>query len=216
MRENKVVYGLIGYGGMGRWHTEILSNVPEAVIGGIYDIKEEKREEAKAKGFSVYETEEAMLADSDIDVVLIATPNDCHKPIAIRAMHAGKNVISEKPVTLSSADLLEMEKVAKETGKLFTVHQNRRWDDDFLIIKKLVEEQKLGHVFGSRAVSMVQEESLGTGEKKRSMGAEWSWTGVYTCWIRFYICTEIERSRRYTRHLPISPTRKWTMGSLLF
>ena len=147
MRENKVVYGLIGYGGMGRWHTEILSNVPEAVIGGIYDIKEEKREEAKAKGFSVYETEEAMLADSDIDVVLIATPNDCHKPIAIRAMHAGKNVISEKPVTLSSADLLEMEKVAKETGKLFTVHQNRRWDDDFLIIKKLVEEQKLGHVF---------------------------------------------------------------------
>ena len=50
MRENKVVYGLIGYGGMGRWHTEILSNVPEAVIGGIYDIKEEKREEAKAKG----------------------------------------------------------------------------------------------------------------------------------------------------------------------
>ena len=76
---------------MGRWHTEILSNVPEAVIGGIYDIKGRKREkEAKAKGFSVYETEEAMLADSDIDVVLIATPNDCHKPIAIRAMHAGK------------------------------------------------------------------------------------------------------------------------------
>ena len=129
MRENKVVYGLIGYGGMGRWHTEILSNVPEAVIGGIYDIKEEKREEAKAKGFSVYETEEAMLADSDIDVVLIATPNDCHKPIAIRAMHAGKNVISEKPVTLSSADLLEMENAAKEIGKLLTVHQNRRWDE---------------------------------------------------------------------------------------
>lgn len=147
MRENKVVYGLIGYGGMGRWHTEILSNVPEAVIGGIYDIKKEKREEAKEKGFFVYETEEAMLADPDIDVVLIATPNDCHKPIAIRAMHAGKNVISEKPVTLSSADLLEMEHAAKETGKLLTVHQNRRWDDDFLIIKKLVEEQKLGHVF---------------------------------------------------------------------
>ena len=140
MRENKVVYGLIGYGGMGRWHTEILSNVSEAVIGGIYDIKKEKREEAKEKGFFVYETEEAMLADPDIDVVLIATPNDCHKPIAIRAMHAGKNVISEKPVTLSSADLLEMEHAAKETGKLLTVHQNRRWDDDFLIIKKLVED----------------------------------------------------------------------------
>lgn len=51
MRENKVVYGLIGYGGMGRWHTEILSNVPEAVIGGIYDIKEEKREERRRRAF---------------------------------------------------------------------------------------------------------------------------------------------------------------------
>ena len=50
MRENKVIYGLIGYGGMGRWHTEILSNVPEIEIGGIYDIKEEKRIEAKEKG----------------------------------------------------------------------------------------------------------------------------------------------------------------------
>ena len=190
MRENKVVYGLIGYGGMGRWHTEILSNVPEAVIGGIYDIKEEKREEAKEKGFFVYETEEAMLADPDIDVVLIATPNDCHKPIAIRAMHAGKNVISEKPVTLSSADLLEMENAAKETGKLLTVHQNR-------------------------AVSMVEEVSRVTGEKKRSMVAEWSWTGAYICWIRSYICTVTERSRPYTHHLPMSPTRKWTMASLL-
>ena len=97
MRENKVVYGLIGYGGMGRWHTEILSNVPEAVIGGIYDIKEEKREEAKEKGFFVYETEEAMLADPDIDVVLIATPNDCHKPIAIRAMHPVPSRSDHKP-----------------------------------------------------------------------------------------------------------------------
>ena len=210
MRENKVVYGLIGYGGMGRWHTEIFSNVSEAVIGGIYDIKKEKREEAKEKGFFVYETEEAMLADPDIDVVLIATPNDCHKPIAIRAMHAGKNVISEKPVTLSSADLLEMENAAKETGKLLTVHQNRRWDDDFLIIKKLVEEQKLGHVF-----RIVQEVSRATGEKKRPMVAEWFWTGAYICWIRSYICTVTERSRPYTHHLPMSPTRKWTMASLL-
>ena len=50
MRENKVVYGLIGYGGMGRWHTEILSNVPEAVIGGIYDIKEGKERRSESEG----------------------------------------------------------------------------------------------------------------------------------------------------------------------
>lgn len=213
MRENKVIYGLIGYGGMGRWHTEILSNVPEIEIGGIYDIKEEKRIEAKEKGFSVYGSEEEMLSDPDIDVVLIATPNDCHKPIAIRAMHAGKNVISEKPVTLSSSDLQEMVNVAKETGKFLTVHQNRRWDDDFLIIRKIVEEQKLGHVFriesrvhGSRGIRA-------TGEKKKYMVAEWFLTGVYICWIRFCIFTGIEKLKLYMHHLPILPIRKWMMGS---
>ena len=65
MRENKVIYGLIGYGGMGRWHTEILSNVPEIEIGGIYDIKEEKRIEAKEKGFSVYGSEEEKMCIRD-------------------------------------------------------------------------------------------------------------------------------------------------------
>ena len=212
MRENKVIYGLIGYGGMGRWHTEILSNVPEIEIGGIYDIKEEKRIEAKEKGFSVYGSEEEMLSDPDIDVVLIATPNDCHKPIAIRAMHAGKNVISEKPVTLSSSDLQEMENVAKETGKFLTVHQNRRWDDDFLIIRKLVEEQKLGHVF--RIESRVHGSSaVRSHTKKKYMVAEWFLTGVYICWIRFCIFTEIEKLKLYMHHLLILPIRKWMMGS---
>ena len=66
----------------------------------------------------MYGSEEEMLSDPDIDVVLIATPNDCHKPIAIRAMHAGKNVISEKPVTLSSSDLQEMEKCCQRNRKV--------------------------------------------------------------------------------------------------
>ena len=95
MKENKIVYGLIGFGGMGKWHTEILENVPEIELAGIYDIKEEKRKLAEEAGFHTYETEEAMLADESIDVILVATPNDTHRPIALRAMEAGKNVIVE-------------------------------------------------------------------------------------------------------------------------
>ena len=76
MKENKIVYGLIGFGGMGKWHTEILENVPEIELAGIYDIKEEKRKLAEEAGFHTYETEEAMLADESIDVILVATPND--------------------------------------------------------------------------------------------------------------------------------------------
>jgi len=80
-------------------------------------------------------------------VVLIATPNDTHKDIAIAAMKAGKHVICEKPVAMNSAELEMIIEASKATGKLFMVHQNRRWDADYLTVKKILEEKTLGHVF---------------------------------------------------------------------
>ena len=147
MKENKIVYGLIGFGGMGKWHTEILENVPEIELAGIYDIKEEKRKLAEEAGFHTYETEEAMLADERIDVILVATPNDTHRPIALRAMEAGKNVIVEKPATLSLKELTELEDMAGKTGQFLTVHQNRRWDEDLLTVREILKDQTMGEIF---------------------------------------------------------------------
>ena len=147
MKENKIVYGLIGFGGMGKWHTEILENVPEIELAGIYDIKEEKRKLAEEAGFHTYETEEAMLADESIDVILVATPNDTHRPIALRAMEAGTNVIVEKPATLSLKELTELEDMAGKTGQFLTVHQNRRWDEDLLTVREILKDQTMGEIF---------------------------------------------------------------------
>ena len=147
MKENKIVYGLIGFGGMGKWHTEILENVPEIELAGIYDIKEEKGKLAEEAGFHTYETEEAMLADESIDVILVATPNDTHRPIALRAMEAGKNVIVEKPATLSLKELTELEDMAGKTGQFLTVHQNRRWDEDLLTVREILKDQTMGEIF---------------------------------------------------------------------
>ena len=147
MKENKIVYGLIGFGGMGKWHTEILENVPEIELAGIYDIKEEKRKLAEEAGFHTYETEEAMLADESIDVILVATPNDTHRPIALRAMEAGKNVIVEKPATLSLKELTELEDMSGKTGRFLTVHQNRRWDEDLLTVREILKDQTMGEIF---------------------------------------------------------------------
>ena len=147
MKENKIVYGLIGFGGMGKWHTEILENVPEIELAGIYDIKEEKRKLAEEAGFHTYETEEAMLADESIDVILVATPNGTHRPIALRAMEAGKNVIVEKPATLSLKELTELEDMAGKTGRFLTVHQNRRWDEDLLTVREILKDQTMGEIF---------------------------------------------------------------------
>lgn len=152
-------WALIGYGGMGHWHVEKLKTIAEIDICGIYDILPERRAEAEANGLHAYESLEALLADEKIELVTIATPNDFHRPIAIQAMEAGKNVISEKPVTLSSLDLQAMIDASRRSGKVFSVHQNRRWDEDFLVMKRIYDENALGRVFniesrvhGSRGV----------------------------------------------------------------
>ncbi|MDF2871518.1 MAG: dehydrogenase [Anaerocolumna sp.] len=138
---------IVGLGGMGDWHRELIESIDGLTLAGIYDIKEERQEYAKEKNIRVYDSFEELLADEEVELCLIATPNDLHKPLAIAAMKAGKNVVSEKPVTLNSEDLKEMITASKETGKLFTVHQNRRWDEDFLTMKKIYDNNLLGEVF---------------------------------------------------------------------
>lgn len=147
MKGNNYMIGIVGFGGMGNWHRETIETIDGLEVAGIYDISDARKAYAKEVGVHSYDSLEELLKDEQIDLVLVATPNDLHKPIAITAMRAGKNVVSEKPVTLNSSDLQEMIDVSKETGRLFTVHQNRRWDEDYLTMKKIYEEQKLGEVF---------------------------------------------------------------------
>lgn len=139
--------GIVGFGGMAGWHTQFALKSDVVKLIGVYDIKDERNKAAEDMGIRAFESLDALLADENIDIVTIATPNDFHKEIAIKALAAGKNVISEKPVTLSCADLSEMIEAANKYGKVFSVHQNRRWDVDFLMIKQLYENGEIGKVF---------------------------------------------------------------------
>lgn len=143
----KINVAVVGYGGMGKYHADNISKFEKFNLVGIYDIKEERRNLAIENGVKAYESFEAVLQDDAIELIVCATYNDSHKDIAIRAMKAGKNVISEKPVTLCSADLAEMIKASEETGKLFTVHQNRRWDNDYRTIRNVIDKNELGKIF---------------------------------------------------------------------
>ncbi len=152
-------WALIGYGGMGSWHVGKLRTMEEIRICGIYDILESRRGAARKDGLFAYETLEQLLADPEVDFVTVATPNDRHRELAIRAMEAGKHVICEKPVALSCRELQEMIDASRKYRRVFSVHQNRRFDEDFLVIKKIYGENMLGPVFniesrvqGSRGV----------------------------------------------------------------
>ncbi|WP_046216511.1 Gfo/Idh/MocA family protein [Paenibacillus wulumuqiensis] len=147
--EHKSAYNLVivGYGGMGSYHGQLIEKTERLNVSGVYDTADYRMDLAKSKGYQTYDSMEAVLSDDNVDIVLIATPNDVHKDLAIDALRAGKHVICEKPVTIHSADLLDIIKVAEETGRVFMVHQNRRWDEDFLIVRELVQNHKIGHVF---------------------------------------------------------------------
>jgi len=150
---------IVGLGGMGHEHVRKLKTVKELVVVGSFDLKADRQALAVKEGIQAYPSFDAVLADKAVDVVLIATPNDCHKDIAIAAMKAGKHVICEKPVTLNTAELDAIVEVSKATGKLFMVHQNRRWDEDYLTVKKALADGTLGklhhletRVQGSRGI----------------------------------------------------------------
>ena len=154
MKKNVAV---VGYGGMGQWHvcsiagTTYLNaiNFRESdvcSVYGIYDIDPEKRALAKKDGYKVFETLEDLLSDSEIDIVVIATPNDVHESIAIAALNAGKHVISEKPVTMSCEALENMIAAAEKNGKIFSVHQNRRYDDYYIGMKKIALDGEIGDI----------------------------------------------------------------------
>lgn len=143
--EHKI--GIIGYGGMGGWHEEQIGlrhAIPGLTVGAIYDINPERMELAKSKGYHTAASAEEVFNDSSIDLVLVATPNVYHKDLAIRALKAGKNVLVEKPATLDLAEFNEIVAVAKEENRIFTVHQNRRWDKDYQMVKTALENGEIG------------------------------------------------------------------------
>ena len=139
----KLRIAIVGFGGQGGWHAKQIMKNEVAEVVGVCDIKPSRLEYAKENGIPAYATYEDLLA-GDADVVVVATPNDVHKSLCIKALRAGKHVVCEKPVTLSVADFDEIVKVAKECGKVFEVHQNRRWDTDFLAIKNLIATEQIG------------------------------------------------------------------------
>lgn len=138
---------IVGYGGMGSYHAKLIKDNAFLEVTGTYDILEERRKASREDGYAAYESYEQVLNDDAVGVVLIATPNDVHKELALQAFAAGKHVICEKPVTLSVSDFKDMVSAADAAGRVLMVHQNRRWDEDFLTIKQMYNEKTIGDLF---------------------------------------------------------------------
>ena len=173
----KKKFAVIGYGGMGSWHVNHALKSDVLDLAGIYDIDPEKQEKAKSNGIYSYSSLDELINDKSVELVTIAIPNDVHLETVIKCLLGGKNVICEKPVALSTSDLTEMIAASKKSGKLFTVHQNRRWDVDYLAMQALTDSSEIGaplrvesRIHGSRGIP-----SDWRGEKEHGGGMILDW-----------------------------------------
>lgn len=145
---------IIGYGGMGNNHKKYIiqrlndSDYPEKLeIAGVYDISPERKAFAAELGLKNFDSADEIWNDDSIKIVLVATPNDSHLPYVLKAAECGKNIIVEKPAALSSEETEKMYEAAKKAGVVFSPHQNRRWDDDYLTVRNMYEKQTVGKVY---------------------------------------------------------------------
>ena len=87
-----------------------------------------------------------LLANKTIELIVVTTPNATHFELAKQALEAGKHVVIDKPFTATSEEALELSQLAKSKGLLAVPFHNRRWDGDFLTVKKLIAEQAVGRL----------------------------------------------------------------------
>lgn len=136
---------IAGFGLSGRiFHAPFLAADPRYTLARVYErASGHAREEYP--DVEIVHTFEELLTD-DIELVIVATPNQLHVPMARQALAAGKHVVVEKPLAASSQEALELARLAEEHHVLLTVYQNRRLDGGFLTLKKLIAEGRLGEV----------------------------------------------------------------------
>lgn len=138
--------GLVGFGFAGRvFHAPIISAVPGLRLRAIVQRHGEDVAAAYPEARLVRSMEE-LLAIEEVKLVVIATPNTSHYPLAKQALLAGRDVVVDKPFATTHAEALELVQLAKTHGRLLTVYQNLRCNGDFRTIRQIVESKRLGRI----------------------------------------------------------------------
>ncbi|WP_336084722.1 Gfo/Idh/MocA family protein [Nocardia sp. SSK8] len=141
---------VIGYGLAGAvFHAPLIAAEPRLRVASVVTSSEERAAQARAEhpGVRIWATAEELFAqDEDVDLAVIATPNRTHAPLALKALAAGLPVVVDKPFAVTAADAQEVVEAAERTDLPLSVFQNRRWDNDFLTVRALLDAGEFGEV----------------------------------------------------------------------
>lgn len=136
--------GVVGFGFAGRvFHAPLISSVEGLELAAVVERSTDNAAQ-RYPGIVTYRSAEELFADRSIPLVVIATRNSSHASLAMQALGAGKHVVVDKPMALRSEDIAQMMELAGGVGLQCIPFHNRRWDNDFQTIQKVVREGSLG------------------------------------------------------------------------
>lgn len=150
----EIKVGLIGYGLGGRvFHAPIIDSVEGYQLDKVYETKEEniKHLLGRYPQVQVVSTVDSIIHDPEVQMVVVATPNVFHYDLAKRAMENGKDIVVEKPFTVTTQEADQLIALSKSNRRLLAVHHNRRWDSDFRTVEKIVKSHFLGEIVDYQA-----------------------------------------------------------------
>ncbi|BAS11580.1 uncharacterized oxidoreductase YdgJ [Arthrobacter sp. Hiyo4] len=148
--DHRIRTAVVGYGLSGSvFHAPLIAEDPRYSLDVIAtsDAGRQAAATQRYPGAKTVPDGDAVLAlAGDLDLVVLGTPPATHFPLAKAALEAGVDVVVDKPFAVSSAEGQELIALAERLGRVLTVFQNRRWDGDFLTVRKLLAGEALGRV----------------------------------------------------------------------
>ena len=138
--------GLVGFGLAGRvFHAPLISSVEGLELAAVVERHSDQAAE-RYPGLRICRSLEELLNDTTISLVVLATPPGTHLELGRRVLSAGRNLVIDKPMAPSSAEIAELIDLARSRDLLLAPFQNRRWDADFRTVQKLVREASIGRL----------------------------------------------------------------------
>ena len=144
MQETFINVGLIGFGFSGKHiHRPLINAEPSFRLQTVCQRSPVKAPEGN---YRIETNAQSVIESPDIDLIVIATPNESHFPLAKAALLAGKHVVIDKPFTVTLEEARQLVTLSQQQNCLLCAFQNRRWDADFLTVQQLIREERLGEL----------------------------------------------------------------------
>jgi scyllo-inositol 2-dehydrogenase (NADP+) len=198
---NKTVkVAAIGYGGafnMGKGHLESCSRNRMKPVA-VCDSDPKRTATAKQElgdHIQTFTSADDLLEKSDAELVIVITPHNTHAPLAIKCLDAGRHVVTEKPFTMTVDEATQVIHAAERNKKMASVFHNRRWDGDFMTIRRLVESGAIGDVFKIECAwgnFAAPKADWWRADKSITGGALHDWGAHFTDWVLQLMPYEIE------------------------